>query len=170
MSMILTTLSILCNFNLTSLANGAGTAGGVLAISVTILYGQLTAQMWLKKKISESESKHKKRCFKASTCLLVVVPLAVSTIFLALSLYKYADSISKRRFTAIPNYLNAIFYLSPLQILSFFPLYKKTRLSTDPEEDSPGPDSYTLMEDGHESINDNYTEEPPMRTRAHTTI
>ncbi len=60
--------------------NGAGTAGGVLAISVTILYGQLTAQMWLNKKISE-RSQHK-RCFKALTYLLGVVPFVVVTILL----------------------------------------------------------------------------------------
>ncbi len=66
--------------------------------------------------------------------------------------------------------LTPFFNLFPLLILSSHPLFKKTRLSTDPDGDRPGPDSYTLMEDGHVSINDNYTEEQPTRTRAHTTI
>ncbi len=44
--------------------NGAGTAGGVLAISVTILYGQLTAQMWLKKKYPNRKVNIKKGASK----------------------------------------------------------------------------------------------------------
>ena len=150
--------------------NGAGTAGGVLAIAITLLYGQLTAQMWLKKKISE-RSQHK-RCFKASTYLLGVVSFVVATIVLLLGVYKFFEPIrfGTFRYTALPKYINTVFYIVPLQVISIYPLCKKTRLSTDPEEDSPGPDSYTLMEDGHESTNDNYTEEPLMRTRAHTTI
>ena len=113
--------------------NGAGTAGGVLAISVTILYGQLTAQMWLNKKISE-RSQHK-RCFKASTCLLGVVPLVFVTIFLVLSAYIFIKST--RYYTALPNYINAVFFIVPPQIISIYPLCKNTRLSTDPEEHSP---------------------------------
>ena len=151
---------------------GAGTAGGLLAIAITTLYGQLTAQMWLKKKILKSESIRKKRCFNALTYLLGIVLLVLMTLFLALSVFKFVMSFctSYINATSIPDYINAIFYLFPLQSLSCYPLCKNTRLSTDPEEDSPGPDSYTLMEDGHESINDNYTEEQPTRTRAHTTI
>ncbi len=150
--------------------SGAGTAGGLLAIAVTILYGQLTAQMWLKKKIAISKSKQKKKHFKILSILLGIVPLTLVIILLLLSVIKFFDTFINRRYTGVPNYLNAFFYLIPLLILSSYPLYKKTRLSTDPEEGSPGSDSYTLMEDGHESIDDNYTEEQPMRTRAHTTI
>ena len=50
--------------------NGAGTAGGVLAIAITTLYGQLTAQMWLKKNISKSESKQKIRRGVSKLCLI----------------------------------------------------------------------------------------------------
>ena len=147
--------------------NGAGTAGGLLAISVTILYGQLSAQIWLEKKIAISK---KKKHFKILSILLGIVPLILSIILLLLSVIKFVDTLLDRRFTAIPNYLNAFFYLLPILMLSSHPLYKNTRLSTDPEENSPGPDSYTLMEDGHESINDNYTEEQSTKMRAHTTI
>ncbi len=75
---------------------------------------------------------------------------------------KFFDKLFDSRYTAIPNYLSTFFYLLPLLILSSYPLHKNTMLSTDPEEDSPGPDSYTLMEDAHD------IEEQPMRTRAHT--
>ncbi len=141
--------------------NGAGTAGGLLAISTTILYGQLTAQMWLKKKISKSKSKEKKRHLKALSYLLGIVPMTFELILLILSMIKFFNATINRRVTAIPNYLNAVFYLTPLLTLSLHPLRKKTRLSTDPEEDSPGPDSYTII------LHD---EEQPLRTRAHTIL
>ncbi len=143
--------------------NGAETAGVLLAISVTIVYGQLITQMWLKKKIAISKSKQKKKRFKILSILLGIVPYTLSIIFYLLSVIKFCDT---GKFTAISNYLlHTVFYLSPVWGLPSYPL-----MCTDPEEDSPGPDSYTLMEDGHESINNNDTEEQPMRTRAHTTI
>ncbi len=148
--------------------NGARTAGGLLAISVTIFYGQLSAQAWIEKKKTKSK---KKRCFKALSILLGVLPLTVLILLFVSSVIKLlVISAPINLYKSIINYMNAVLYLVPLLILSCYPLCKKTRLSTDLEEDSPGPDSYTLMEDGHESINDNYTEEQPKRTRAHTTI
>ena len=48
----------------------------------------------------------------------------------------------------------ALFNLFPLLIISSHPLFKKTRLSTDPEAGSPGRGLYTRIEDGHVSINE----------------
>ncbi len=149
--------------------NGAGTAGGLLAITVTVIYGQLNAQVWLEIKEAKSKNKHKKRCFKALSILPGVLPLTVMILILVLSIIKVVCN-SALVFTSMINIINTILYIYPLLILSCHPICKKTRLSTDPGEDSPGLDSYTLMESGHESINDNYMEEQPTRTRAHTTI
>ena len=55
--------------------NGAGTAGGLLAIIVTLLYGQVSAQAWLEKKKTKSENKHKKWCFNALSFLLGAIYL-----------------------------------------------------------------------------------------------
>ncbi len=148
--------------------NGAGTAGGLLTIGITILYGQMSAQIWLRKKISKSIRKYKKRWLKLLSYLLGVVPLIVTTlliIFGVITLYNRSNP-----FTALLSYINAVFYLVPLQVISTYPLCTKTRLFTDPEADSPGPDAYTLMEDGQVPINDNYTKEQPMRKRAHTIL
>ena len=60
--------------------NGAGTAGGLLTIIVTILYGQLSAQAWLEKKKGKSKTKRKKMCYKALSILLGVIPLTVITL------------------------------------------------------------------------------------------
>ncbi len=87
--------------------------------------------------------------------------MTIELILFVLSAIKFVDEWIDLRFTAIPKYLNAVFYLTPLQTLSLHPLRKKTRLSTDPEEDSPGPDSYTII------LHD---EEQPLRRRAHTIL
>ena len=148
--------------------NGAGTAGGLLTISITIIYGQMSAQIWLRKKVLKSKRKYKKRWFKVLFYLLIgVVPLVVITLLIVLGVITFLNSSNTS--TALPSYINALFYLTPLQIVSTYPLWN-TRLFTDPEVDSPAPDAYTLMEDGHVPINDNYTEEQPMRKRAHTTL
>ncbi len=34
--------------------NGTGTAGGLLAIAIAVIYGQLSMQVWLKKKMNKS--------------------------------------------------------------------------------------------------------------------
>ncbi len=147
--------------------NGAGTAGGLLTMGITILYGQLSAQIWLRKKVLNSKRKYKKRWFKVLFYLLIgVVPLIVTTLLLASGVIRFI--YSNNIFIVLPSYINAVVYLVPLQLISTYPLWN-TRLFTDPEPDSPGPDSYTLM-DGHVPINDNYTEEQPMRKRAHTTL
>ncbi len=96
------------------LVNGAGTAGGLLAITVTILYGQLSAQAWLEKKRSKSRRKRKKRCLKLLSYLLGVVPLVFIALLTTLGVIKIALLNSESVFTALPNYLNVIFYLSPL--------------------------------------------------------
>ncbi len=149
--------------------NGAGTAGGLLTISITIIYGQLSAQLWLRKKISKSSKrKYKKRWFKVSFYLLIgVVPLIVTTSLLVLGAIRFLNSSNSS--IVLPSYINAVIYLVPLQVISIFPLWNN-RLFTDPEADSPAPDAYTLMEDGQVPINDNYTKEQPMRKRAHTIL
>ncbi len=148
--------------------NGAGTAGGLLTIGITILYGQLSAQIWLRKKVLKSKRKYKKRWFKVLFYLLIgVVPLVVITLLIVLGVITFLNS--SNTYTALPSYINALFYLVPLQLISTYPLWN-ARLFTDPKADSPAPDAYTLMEDGHVPINDNYTKEQPMRKRAHTIL
>ena len=148
---------------------GAETAGGLLAITVTILYGQLSAQAWLEKKKGTSKTKCKRVCFKALSILLGFIPLAVINLFSMLSAMKSVIKIFSGDYViwsqCYPMFKN-FFNLSPLLIISSYPLFKKTRLSTDPEAGSPGRDSYTRIEDhGHVSIN----EEQPLITRAHDT-
>ena len=89
------------------------------------------------------------------------LPLTVLILILVLSVIKVASII---------NLFNTALYIYPLLILSCHPICKKTRLTTDPEEDSPGPDSYTLMEDGHVSINDNYGRAANENKGTYTTI
>ena len=147
--------------------NGAGTAGGLLAITVTILYGQLSAQAWLEKKKGNSKTKRKKICYKALFILLGAIPLTVGILLSVLSGIKiFSATVEAYSFWSLLGLqVKAVFNLVPLLVISSHPLFKKTRLSTDPEAGSPGRDLYTRIEDGHVSIN----EEQPMITRAHTT-
>ena len=145
--------------------NGAGTAGGLLTITVTILYGQLSAQAWLETKKGKSKTKRKKMCYKALFILLGAIPLTVVILLNVLSVIKIFNAGGDDFWSQLSPLFKAVFNLFPLLIISSHPLFKKTRLSTDPEAGSPGRGLYTCIEDGHVSIN----EGQPMITRAHTT-
>ena len=120
--------------------NGAGTAGGLLAITVTILYGQLSAQAWLEKKKGKSKTKLKKMTYKALFILLGVIPLTVVILLSVLSAISAGEAYSF--WSQLSLLCQTFFNLFPLLIISSHPLFTKTRLSTDPEAGSPGLDSY----------------------------
>ena len=110
--------------------NGTGTAGGLLAIAVAVIYGQLSLQMWLKKKIIRSETQKQKRKFKIFLVLSAIVPLLVELIFLGISISMLLFSIIRNRtFSVVPKYVLAMFYLIPLIQFTTLPLCKRSGLN-----------------------------------------
>ncbi len=108
--------------------NAAGRVGGLIAVNNAFLYGQLAAQMWLKKKFMTSKSQQNKWRLKSLCILLRAIPLIVVLSFFILTILKLIDTIIDKRYDRLPTIINAIFYIFPLVSLSGHSLLMKLKI------------------------------------------
>ncbi len=124
---------------------GSGTAGGLLAIALSVIYGQLSMQMWLKKKMDRSSNEKKKKKYKILSALSVFVPLSVEILFLALSLANLLYSVLYRQsLDSLPKDVLAFFYLFPLMQFTTLSLCRKPGLMSGEEVEN---DEEMMMND-----------------------